>query len=57
MLTYVGGLEIRGEADVTLKQGASEGVTIGAPVQQMPRIRTGVRNRTLIVTPEAHRHW
>ena len=50
-------IEIEGQADVTLKQGASEGVTIEAPAQLMPRIRTEVRDHTLIITPEGQRHW
>ena len=50
-------IEIEGQADVTLKQGASEGVTIEAPAQLMPRIRTEIRDRTLIISPEGQRHW
>ncbi|HXX86352.1 MAG TPA: head GIN domain-containing protein [Casimicrobiaceae bacterium] len=50
-------IEIDGQADVTLRQGTSEGVTIEAPAQMMSRIRTEIRDRTLIVTPEGQHHW
>lgn len=50
-------IDIDGQADVTLRQGSSEGVTIEASAQALPRIRTEVRDGTLIISLEDQRHW
>jgi len=42
-------IEIDGEVNVTLVQGATEGVTVEAPSSSLARIRTTVRGGTLIV--------
>jgi hypothetical protein len=42
-------IEINGQANVTLVQGTAEGVTIEAPPSSLARIRTAVRNETLVV--------
>ncbi|HEX8010595.1 MAG TPA: head GIN domain-containing protein [Casimicrobiaceae bacterium] len=48
-------LEISGAADVTLVQGAPEGVSIDAPASA--RVLTEVRNGTLVVETEDGRPW
>jgi hypothetical protein len=49
-------LEIGGAADVTLVQGATEGVSIVAPASA--RVRTEVRDGTLVVeTEDRHQVW
>ncbi len=50
-------IDVAGLAEVTLQQGGNEGVTIEAPAQMMPRIKTDVRNRTLTVIVSQQRHW
>jgi Putative auto-transporter adhesin, head GIN domain len=42
-------IEIEGKADVTLIQGEAESVTIEAPAASLARIRTTVRDGTLVV--------
>jgi hypothetical protein len=51
-------IEINGQANVTLVQGATEGVSIEAPASA--RVRTEVRDQTLVVDVEDRRgawHW
>jgi hypothetical protein len=50
-------IDIAGLAEVTLHQGSKEGVTVEAPSQLLPRIKTEVRDRTLIVTISQQRRW
>src|SRR6266581_4031223 len=49
-------IEITGAADVTLVQGAAEGVSVDAPASA--RVRTDVQNGTLVVdTEDRRRAW
>ena len=50
-------IEIDGQADVILRQGTSEGVTIEATAQALRRIETEVHDRTLSITLIDQRHW
>jgi len=50
-------IEIDGEADVILRQGASEGVTVEASAQALQQIDLGVHDRTLSITLNDQRHW
>jgi hypothetical protein len=50
-------IEIDGQADVILRQGTSEGVTIEATAQALRRIETEVHDRTLSITLTDQRHW
>lgn len=51
-------IEIEGQVNVTLVQGAAEGVTIEAPSSSLARIRTAVRGDTLVVeVAEARSIW
>jgi len=50
-------LEIDGQAEVILRQGAVEGVTIEAPPQALRQIDSQVRNRTLSINLNDQRHW
>ena len=50
-------IDIAGLGEVTLHQGSKEGVTVEAPSQLMPGIKTEVRDRTLIVTISQQRRW
>ena len=50
-------IEVSGLAEVTLRQGQTEAVSVEAPAQMLPRIRTEVRDRTLIVTISEQRRW
>jgi hypothetical protein len=50
-------IDIDGQADVTLRQGLGEGVTIEAPAQALRQIETEVRNRTLTIRLTGQRHW
>ena len=50
-------IEVDGQVEVTLRQGASEGATVEASAQAMPRIRTEVRGDTLIIASDVQRHW
>ena len=50
-------IEVAGLAEVTLRQGRTEAVSVEAPAQMLPRIRTEVRDRTLIVTISQQRRW
>ena len=48
-------IELDGQFDVTLVQGSTESVTIEAPASIMPRIRTDVRNETLLISLRTER--
>jgi hypothetical protein len=50
-------IEIEGEADVRLRQGSSERVTIEASAQALRQIQTEVSGRTLTVSLYDQRHW
>lgn len=51
-------IEIDGQAEVTLRQGTVEGVTISASAQALRHIETGVHGRTLVIeVPEQQRWW
>ncbi len=50
-------IEIDGQADVILRQGTTEGVTIEATAQALRKIETEVRGRTLEITLIDQRHW
>ncbi|HEY2970698.1 MAG TPA: head GIN domain-containing protein [Casimicrobiaceae bacterium] len=48
-------LEIDGQVEVTLVQGAAEGVTVEAPSSMLRRVRTEVRDGTLFIDAAEHR--
>lgn len=50
-------IELDGQADVTLKQGTTEGVTLEATAQGLKQIRTEVRGRTLRITLVPQQLW
>jgi len=51
-------LEIDGQVEVTLVQGAAEGVTVEAPSSMLRRVRTEVRDGTLFIdAAEQRRTW
>jgi Putative auto-transporter adhesin, head GIN domain len=51
-------LEIDGQVEVTLVQGAAEGVTVEAPASMLQRVRTEVRDGTLFIdAAEQRRIW
>jgi hypothetical protein len=50
-------IEVDGMANVRLRQGTSEGATIEASAQLLPRIRTEVRDRTLYIDVAQERQW
>ena len=51
-------LEIDGQIDVTLVQGAAEGVTVEGPSSSLRRVRTEVREGTLFIeAAEERRMW
>src|SRR5207302_3833338 len=51
-------LEIVGQIDVTLVQGAAEGVTVEGPSSLLRRVRTEVREGTLFIeAAEQRRGW
>lgn len=50
-------IDINGQAEVTLRQGPKEAVTIEASSQALPRIHTEVHDNTLVITPEGQQHW
>jgi len=51
-------LEIDGHVEVTLVQGAAEGVTVEAPSSMLRRVRTEVRDGTLFIdAAEQRRMW
>ena len=50
-------IEIDGQADVVLRQGTTEGVSIEATAQALKQIETDVHGRTLNITLIDQRHW
>ncbi len=50
-------IQIDGQADVILRQGTTEGVTIEATAQALRQIETEVHGRTLEITLVDQRHW
>lgn len=50
-------IEVDGAAEVLLRQGKTEGVTIEASTDILPRIRTRVRDRTLYIDVSLERRW
>jgi hypothetical protein len=50
-------VEVVGMADVRLRQGTTEGATVEAPAQLLPRIRTEVRDGTLLIDVAQERQW
>lgn len=50
-------IEVDGQADVVLRQGTSEGVSIEATAQALKQIETDVHGRTLTITLIDQRHW
>lgn len=49
-------IEVQGRVDVTLVQGAEEGVTVEAPAALLQRIRTEVHDGTLSIDAAQERH-
>jgi hypothetical protein len=56
-LTGFSRIEVYGAAEVRLRQGTTEGATIEAAAQLLPRIRTEVRDRTLLIDVAQERQW
>ncbi|HEX3632811.1 MAG TPA: head GIN domain-containing protein [Casimicrobiaceae bacterium] len=50
-------IEVDGQADITLRQGATEGLALEATAQSLKQIRTEVRNRTLRISLVDQSHW
>src|SRR5438552_8407352 len=50
-------IEIDGQVELTLRQGEKEAVTIEAPAQALPHIRTEVHDGTLVISSGGERHW
>ena len=50
-------IEIDGQADVILRQGTSEGVTLEASAQALRNIETEVHGKTLSITLTDQRRW
>lgn len=50
-------IQVDGQADITLQQGTTEGVTLEATAQGLRQIRTEVRGRTLRIGMEDQGHW
>jgi hypothetical protein len=50
-------IEIDGQADITLRQGTTEGLTLEATAQGLKQIRTEVRGRTLRISLVDQSHW
>lgn len=50
-------IQIDGQADITLRQGTTEGVTLEATAQGLKQIRTEVRGRTLRIGMVDQSHW
>jgi hypothetical protein len=50
-------IEIAGQADVVLRQGTTEALTLEASAQALQSIRTVVRDRTLIIEINEQRRW
>jgi hypothetical protein len=50
-------IEIEGQANVILRQGTAEGLTLDASAQALQSIKSVVRDRTLFVEINEQRHW
>jgi hypothetical protein len=50
-------IEIDGQAEVVLRQGTSEGLTLEASAQALRNIETVVSGRTLVIDITDQRHW
>ena len=50
-------IEIDGQADITLRQGTTEGLTLEATAQGLKQIRTEVRGKTLRISLVDQSHW
>lgn len=50
-------IEIDGQADITLQQGTTEGVTLEAAAGRLKQIHTDVRGRTLRIRLVDQSHW
>lgn len=50
-------LEVDGQADIVLRQGASEGVTLEATAQGLKEIRTELHGSTLKIAVVDQEHW
>lgn len=50
-------IQIDGQADITLVQGATEGITLEATAQGLKQIQTDVRGRTLRIGMVDQGHW
>jgi hypothetical protein len=57
LLTGFSRIEVYGSAEVRLRQGTTEGATIEAAAEILPRIRTEVRDRTLFIDVAQERQW
>ena len=50
-------IEVDGQADITLRQGTTEALTLEATAQGLKQIRSEVRGRTLFVSLVDQGHW
>jgi hypothetical protein len=50
-------IEVEGQAEITLRQGRTEAVTMEATGQGLKQIRTDVRGRTLRISMDDQGHW
>jgi hypothetical protein len=50
-------IEVAGVAEIVLRQGKTEGATVEASAELLPRIRTRVRDRTLYIDVSQERRW
>ncbi len=50
-------IEIDGQADITLRQGTTEGLSLEATAQGLKQIRTDVRGKTLRISLVDQSHW
>jgi len=50
-------IEVDGVAEIVLRQGKTEGATVEASSDLLPRIRTRVRDRTLYIDVSQERRW
>ena len=57
VLTGFSRIEVYGAAEVRLRQGTTEGATIEAAARLLPRIRTEVRDGTLLIDVAQERQW
>jgi hypothetical protein len=50
-------IEVEGQADITLRQGTTEGLTLEATAQGLKQILTEARGRTLRISVGGQSHW